>query len=67
MFLNKRQEQDQCQRRPVAEEFSGIRVWNSLNLSGRRELPLYVEEPPYVIIPREVEVPQQMLGNQFVK
>lgn len=26
-----------------------INIWNSLNLSGRREGPFYVDEPDYVL------------------
>lgn len=35
---------------PDADEYSNdVSIWNSLNLSGRREGPLYVDEPDYVL------------------
>lgn len=39
---------------PVTDEYSNdVSIWNSLNLSGRREGPLYVDEPDYVLTQQE--------------
>lgn len=34
---------------PIAQEYSGIKLWNTFNLSGRRQVPLYAEEPSFVM------------------
>lgn len=38
------------------EHFSDVNMWNSVNLSGRREGPLYVEEPDFVLVKEEEDV-----------
>lgn len=35
------------------EHFADGNPWNSVNLSGRREGPLYVEEPKFVLVKEE--------------
>jgi len=50
---------------PLSEEYSGMQIWNSVNLSGKRERPLYVDEPQYVIVRRENEYHPQN-GNIFI-
>lgn len=35
------------------EHFADGNTWNSVNLSGRREGPLYVEEPDFVLVKEE--------------
>lgn len=29
---------------------SDVNIWNSVNLSGRREVPLYVDEPRFIVL-----------------
>lgn len=39
---------------PISKEhFADANLWNSVNLSGRREGPLYVEEPNFVLVKEE--------------
>lgn len=39
---------------PISKEhFEDANLWNSVNLSGRREGPLYVEEPEFVLVKEE--------------
>lgn len=35
---------------PLSAQFSGLQVWKSVNLSGRKEQPFYVDEPEYVVL-----------------
>lgn len=41
-------------------------IWNSVNLSGRRELPLTAEEPHYILLRSDGDTPQH-LGINFIK
>lgn len=40
-----------------------VNIWNSLNLSGRREGPFYVDEPDFVLTQEERARPSRMLGK----
>lgn len=41
-----------------------VNIWNSLNLSGRREGPFYVDEPDFVLTQEERAMPSRMFGKQ---
>lgn len=50
---------------PIAKEhFADGNTWNSVNLSGRREGPLYVEEPNFVLVKEEPQM--DLLGGYSV-
>lgn len=44
----------------LSQEFSGMQIWNSVNLSGKRERPNYISEPQYLLIRKELDDPEQL-------
>lgn len=40
-----------------------VNIWNSLNLSGRREGPFYVEEPDFVVRKEDQVLPAHLFGS----
>lgn len=51
---------------PTEFSTNDVDIWRSLNLSGRREGPLYVEEPDFVVR-GESENHAQLFGTYFFK
>lgn len=57
------------QRVTFPSEFStnDVDIWRSLNLSGRREGPLYVEEPDFVVRSEEEDHHAHLFGTHILK
>lgn len=53
----------------LSQEFSGMQIWNSVNLSGKRERPNYITEPQYLLIRKELDDPEQLglCSNSFIQ
>lgn len=61
---------DQIPQRGIfPSEFStnDVDIWRSLNLSGRREGPLYVEEPDFVVRGEEADHAQLFGTHLFLR
>lgn len=48
------------------EHFADANLWNSVNLSGRREGPLYVEEPDFVLVKEEPHTELSGMDNIYL-
>lgn len=44
----------------LSQEISGLQIWNSVNLSSKRERPNYISEPAYLLIRKELDDPEKL-------
>lgn len=50
----------------LSQEYSGLQIYNSVNLSGKRERPTYASEPQYLLIRKELEEPEKFGRYSFL-